>query len=175
MSKAARREKKEKVVEVLNKAISMELEAIHQYMYQHYQLDDLDYGELAGNLKLIAIDEMRHAESLAERVKELGGDPTTELAGKVVKGQGVEEIFAYNAEQEDEAMDVYNGFLKVCQDNGDSTSANLFEKIIEHEQDHFNYFDNILEHIKTLGAAYLSRIAGTSADTGPGKGFSYQE
>ncbi len=175
MDKKALEERRKKVIEVLNKAKSMELQAIHQYMHQHYILDDMDYGELAGNLKLIAIDEMRHAEALAERIMELGGEPTTELAGPIVKGQKVEEIYSFDAEQEDEAMVVYNGFLKVCMENGDVTSANLFEKIIEHEQEHFNHFDNILEHIKTLGEAYLSRIAGTSASTGPGKGFSYKE
>lgn len=174
MSKQAREEKKKNVIAVLNKAKSMELQAIHQYMHQHYTLDDLDYGELAANMKLIAIDEMRHAEAFAERIKELGGEPTTELAGPVEKGQDVEEIYSFDADQEDEAIDVYNGFLKVCQDNGDSTSVKLFEQIIDHEQEHFNYFDNILDHMKTLGDAYLSQIAGTPSDTGPSKGFAYK-
>ena len=87
MAKLSREERKKKVIEVLNKARAMELQAIHQYMNQHYNLDDMDYGELAAKVKLIAIDEMRHAEMFAERIKELGGEPTTELAGKVAKGQ----------------------------------------------------------------------------------------
>ena len=70
---AAKKERVAKVIEVLNKARSMELYAVHQYMNQHYNLDDMDYGELAANMKLIAIDEMRHAENFAERIKELGG------------------------------------------------------------------------------------------------------
>ena len=81
-----RETRKANVVEALNKARSMELHAIHQYMNQHYNLDDMDYGELAANMKLIAIDEMRHCEMFAERIKELGGEPTSEVAGKVVKG-----------------------------------------------------------------------------------------
>ncbi len=170
-----REEKKQKVINVLNKAKSMELQAIHQYMHQHYILDDKDYGELAANVKLIAIDEMRHAESLAERIMELGGEPTSELDGPVEKGQSVEDIFPFDAQQEEEAIDAYSQFLKVCMDNGDSISAKLFEMIIEHEQEHYNYFDSIDEHIKTLGSAYLSRIAGTSADTGPAKGFSFAD
>ncbi len=169
----SREEKKKKVIEVLNKAKGMELQAIHQYMHQHYHLDDKDFGELAANVKLIAIDEMRHAEALAERITELGGEPTTELAGPVKKGQSIEEIFPFNAEQEEEAMDVYTGFAEVCRSNGDSISMKLFEMIIEHEQEHYNYFDSVDDHIKTLGSSYLSRIAGTSADTGPAKGFSF--
>ncbi len=79
-----RENRKAKVIEVLNKARALELHAIHQYMNQHYSLDDMDYGELAANMKLIAIDEMRHAENFAERIKELGGEPTTNKEGKVV-------------------------------------------------------------------------------------------
>ena len=89
-----RETRKANVVEALNKARSMELHAIHQYMNQHYNLDDMDYGELAANMKLIAIDEMRHCEMFAERIKELGGEPTSEVAGKVVKGQEVKAIYS---------------------------------------------------------------------------------
>lgn len=166
-----REERKKKVIEVLNKAKAMELQAIHQYMHQHYHLDDKDYGELAMNMKLIAIDEMRHAESLAERIKELGGEPTTELAGPVEKGQTVEAIYPFDAEEEDKAIEAYTGFMNVCRDNGDSVSAKLFETIIEHEQEHLNYFDSIHDHIETLGSTYLSRVASTPASTGPAKGF----
>jgi len=159
-------ERREKVIEVLNKARSMELQAIHQYMNQHYNLDDMDYGELAAKMKLIAIDEMRHAEAFAERVKELGGEPTTELAGGIQKGQDINTIFDFDAAEEDHALDAYNQFLLVCRDNGDSISVKLFEQIIDDEQEHFNYFDAINDHIEKLGEAYLSRIAGTSSSTG---------
>jgi hypothetical protein len=50
MAQNSREQKKKKVIEVLNKARSMELHAIHQYMNQHYNLDDMDYGELAAKL-----------------------------------------------------------------------------------------------------------------------------
>ncbi len=61
MAGESREEKRKKVIEVLNKARSMELQAIHQYMNQHYGLDDMDYGEMAAKVKLIALDEMGHA------------------------------------------------------------------------------------------------------------------
>ena len=172
MANASREQRKKKVIEVLNKARSMELQAIHQYMNQHYNLDDMDYGELAAKVKLIAIDEMRHAEMFAERIKELGGEPTTDLADKVVKGQKIEAIFPFDAGLEDDTMDIYNQFLLVCRENGDSTSMKLFEAIVDEEQIHFNYFDNVSDHLKKLGASYLAQIAGTPADTGPpSKGF----
>ena len=166
MKKGSRAERRERVVSVLNEARAMELHAIHQYMNQHYNLDNMDYGELAAKVKLIAIDEMRHAEMFAERIKELEGEPTTEPKAKTQKGQGVESIFPFDAKLEDNTMDVYNQFVSVCKDNGDSTSAQILESIIDEEQLHFNYFDNIATHIDKLGAAYLATVAGTPSATG---------
>ena len=168
MAKKTKEERREKVIEALNKARAMELTAISQYMNQHYNLDDMDYGELAAKIKLIAIDEMRHAEAFAERIKELGGEPTSEPDNKVQKGQPVEAVFSFDAELEDDTIDVYNQFLLVCRDNGDSVSMKIFEQIIDEEQMHYNYFDNIKDHIENLGNVYLAKIAGTSSATGIG-------
>jgi bacterioferritin len=168
MGKVSKEKRTQKVIEVLNKARAMELQAIHQYMNQHYNLDDLDYGELAAKLKLIAIDEMRHAEMFAERVKELGGEPVTGHDGTVKKGQAVEGIFPFDANLEDHTIDVYNQFLLVCRENGDSISMKIFEEIIDEEQLHYNYFDNVDNHINKLGDTYLAKIAGTPSSTGLG-------
>jgi bacterioferritin len=169
MTAANREERKKRIIEILNQARSMELHAISQYMNQHYNLDDMDYGEMAAKIKLIAIDEMRHAEMFAERIKEIGGEPTSELADKVAKGQKIEGVFPFDSKLEDETIDAYNRFLQVCRENGDSTSAKIFEIIIDEEQIHLNYFDNINDHIKKLGESFLGRMAGTSSATGLAK------
>ena len=165
-AKNDRETRKKNVIAVLNKARSMELFAITQYMHQHYALDDADLGELAANMKRIGIDEMTHAEKFAERIKELGGDPTTEREGKLVKGQDVRKIYPFDADTEEDTIDAYNQFATVCRENGDTVSTKLFETIIEEEQIHHTYFDNVANHIKTLGDTYLSKIAGSSASTG---------
>jgi bacterioferritin len=132
----------------------------------------MDYGELAGKVKLIAIDEMRHAEAFAERVKELGGEPTAEPAAKAQKGQKVQVIFSFDAGLEDNTIDLYNQFAAVCRENGDSISMKIFETIIDEEQIHYNYFDNISGHIQELGETYLAQVAGTPSATGlTPKGF----
>jgi bacterioferritin len=166
MAKAAKEQRKEKVIEVLNKARSMELRAIIQYMNQHYNLDNMDYGDMAAKVKLIAIDEMRHAEMFAERVKVLGGEPTTDPVIKAEKGQDIQVIFSFDAKLEDDTIDAYNQFLLVCRENGDSTSVKVFEGVIDEEQIHFDYFDNVNTHIEKLGASYLAQIAGTPSATG---------
>lgn len=166
MSKADREERKKKVVDVLNKARAMELQAIHQYMNQHFNMDNMDYGELAVKLKLISIDEMRHSELFGERIKELGGEPTADPTGPIEKRQKVEVIYTFDAEREDDTVEAYNEFLRVCQENGDSISAKLFETIIDEEQIHANYFSNVAEHIANLGNTYLANIAGTPSASG---------
>ncbi len=172
MSPISKEDRRAKVIAALNQARSMELYAISQYMNQHYALDDMDYGTLAANMKLIAIDEMRHAEMFAERIKELGGEPSTDLAGKVKKGWDVRKIYPFDAAVEDDTIDKYNQFLLECRECGDNISATLLETIIVEEQAHNTYFDNVAGHIKNLGDTYLSKIAGTSASTGPStKGF----
>lgn len=173
MAPNTKEQRKAKVVEVLNEARSMELHAIHQYMNQHYNLDNRDYGDFAAKIKLIAIDEMRHAESFADRIEELGGQqPTTDPIASSIKGQSVEEAFPFDASLEDNTMTKYNQFLLVCRENGDSSSAKLFELIIDEEQIHYNYFDNVANHIKDLDGTYLATIAGTPSATGlTGQGF----
>jgi bacterioferritin len=166
MAKSDKEQRRAKVIEVLNKARAMELQAIAQYMNQHYNLDDMDYGEMAVKVKLIAIDEMSHAEAFAERIKELGGEPTTEAAAKSEKGQPIKTIFEFDTQLEDDTVDIYNQFLQVCRDNGDSISVKMLEEIIDEEQIHFNYFDSVRQHIEELGDTYLARVAGTPSSTG---------
>jgi bacterioferritin len=166
MAEDSKQKRKEKVLVVLNKARAMELQAIHQYMNQHYNLGDMDYGDMAAKVKLIAIDEMSHAEMFADRVKELGGEPTAESAGKVERGQKVEIIFPFDANLEDDAITSYNQFLLTCRESGDSVSVKLFETIIDEEQIHLNYFDNVRDHIEKLKGTYLAQIAGTPSSAG---------
>lgn len=166
MDQVTKEQRREKVIAVLNQARAMELQAISQYMNQHYNLDDMDYGDMAAKVKLIAIDEMRHAEMFAERIKELGGEPTTDLADKVIRGQQIQAIFAFDTKLEDDTVDIYNQFLLTCRENGDSTSVKIFEVVIDEEQIHLNYFANVNNHIEKLGESFLAQIAGTPSATG---------
>jgi bacterioferritin len=156
MAQNTKEQRKGKVIEVLNKARGMELYAIAQYMNQHYNLDNMDYGDMAAKMKLIAIDEMRHAEMFADRIKELGGEPTAEAKEKAEKGQKVQAVFSFDAKLEDNTIYAYNQFLLVCRENGDSTSVKIFEAIIDEEQVHFNYFDNVVI-ISRTSSTYLHK------------------
>jgi bacterioferritin len=161
-----RAQKRKNVIDVLNKARALELRAIMQYMNHHYNLDNMDYGEMAANMKLIAVDEMKHAELFAERIEELEGEPTTQPASKPESNQDVKKIFTVNAILEDGAIEIYNKSMEICRASGDNATAKLFEQIIDDEQLHFNYFDNVRRHIESLGETYLAQIAGTPSSAG---------
>lgn len=160
-----------KVIEVLNKARAMELQAIHQYMVQHYIMDDLDYGQLCAYLKLIAIDEMRHAEKFAERIEALGGKPTCDKAGPITQPQTVQEIYPFDENMEYNTVVAYDEFAQVCLECKDNISAGLFHQINEQEDIHLAYYTETKEHIETLGNAFLAKYAATSKHTGPIKSF----
>lgn len=162
---------KEAVIQVLNKARAEELGAIHQYMSQHYELADNDYGQFAQQLKLIGIDEMRHAEMLAERILVLGGTPTSKPEPETKKKQKVLEIMKYDEGLEEGAVNSYNAFLQVCRENKDYISAKIFEQLIVEEQIHLEHFQDIIQHIEDLGDAYLATQVGGAAEGTPARGF----
>lgn len=161
----------QKVIEVLNKARAMEIQAIHQYMIQHYIMDDLDYGQLCAYLKLISIDEMRHAEKFAERIETLGGKPTCDKAGPIVQPQTVQEIYPFDENMEHNTIVSYDQFAKTCLECDDTITAGIFHQIIDQENIHLAYYTETKEHIKILGDAFLAKYAATSKHTGPIKSF----
>ncbi len=160
---------KEKVIELLNEARASELTAILQYMSQHYELEDQDFGKPALMLKTTGIDEMRHAEAFADRILFLGGTPTSVPDGQTAKGQEIEEILAYDMGLETGAIEMYNHHAQACGELGDQISKALFERILAEEEAHFDQFDNVHGHIEKLGAAYLATLVGGEAEPGAGE------
>ncbi len=146
----------EKSVELLNAALADELAAVHQYMYFHFHLDDLGYGPLANMLKMTAIDEMRHAESIAERILFLGGEVEMEVATPVEKITDAQAMLDRAKRLEQEAIDMYNRFALECAQNLDSGSKKLFEELVAAEELHWDAFDRQAAFVKRFGERYLA-------------------
>jgi bacterioferritin len=149
-----------KVVDLLNAARARELTAITQYMAHHYELEDADFGKLASRLKEIAIQEMKHAEELAERILFLKGEPTTKPDASVKKGQEISEMLATDVALEAQAIKMYNDAAVVCAEERDQISKQLFEKLLGEEEEHLNIFENLKNHVDRLGGAYLATLTG---------------
>jgi bacterioferritin len=149
-----------KVIDLLNAARSKELGAITQYMAQHYELEDQDYGKLAKKLKEIGIQEMKHAEALAERILFLKGEPTTKPDGIAKKGQSIADMLKTDMALESAAIKMYNEAAVICAAEKDQISKQLFEKLLGEEEGHFNDFENVKGHLEKMGDAYLATLAG---------------
>jgi len=149
-----------KVIDLLNAARSRELTAISQYMVQHYELEDRDFGKLASKFKEIGIQEMKHAEKLAERILFLKGEPTSKPDAVAKKGQEIPEMLKTNIALESQAIKMYNDASVICAAEKDQKSKELFEELLGDEEGHLNYFENVKDHIDKLGTAYLAMQAG---------------
>lgn len=146
----------QKSIDLLNKAVSDELQAIHQYMYWHFHLDDQGFAPLAALLKRTAITEMTHVERLAERILFLRGDVKMVVAGAVQPVTEPEEILAAAAVMENNSVRDYNKAALACSANADAVSKQIFESLVADEEGHFDAFDKQLDNIKRFGPSYLA-------------------
>ena len=145
----------EKSIELLNKAVADELHAVHQYMYFHFHCDDQSYDLLAGLFKKTAIEEMLHAEQLAERILFLKGDVEMIPAAGVSKIHDVRAMLEMAANMEAEAVQQYNVWANECAANADSGSKKVFEALVDDEEGHFDQYDTEMENIDKFGERYL--------------------
>lgn len=147
---------KAKSINLLNKAVADELQAVHQYMYFHFHLADQGFGPISMLFRRIAIMEMGHVELLAERVLFLKGDVEMVPAGPVEKITEAEAILAKAMAMEDESAKSYNAAAIQCAANADSASKQMFEQLVQDEESHFDQFEKQRDNIKRFGPSYLA-------------------
>jgi len=146
----------EKSIELLNTAIADEIAAIHQYMYFHFRLDDLGYAPLANLLKMTAIEEMQHAEMIAERILFLGGEVEMAVGRETEKIHDAQAMLEKAKSLEQESIAMYNKFAIKCAENADSASKKLFEDLVTAEEGHWDQFDRQSDFVKRFGESYLA-------------------
>jgi bacterioferritin len=146
----------QKSVQQLNQAVAEELQAVHQYMYFHFHLDDLGLKPLAALFKRTAIQEMGHAERLAERILFLKGDVEMVPAGPVEKILEPEAMLAKGMAMEEESAEFYNKAALTCSARADSASKHVFEELVQDEEGHFAQFEKQRDNIKRFGPSYLA-------------------
>jgi len=147
---------KTKSIELLNHAVADELQAVHQYMYFHFHLDDQGLGPLSVMFKRIAIEEMGHVEHLAERILFLKGDVVMQAAGPIETITDPEAMLAKAAGMEEQSAKDYNAAALECSANADSVSKQIFEQLVQDEERHFDAFEKQSDNIKRFGLSYLA-------------------
>jgi bacterioferritin len=148
----------EKVIAELNKALSAELTAIAQYMVHAEMQSNWGYTGLGNFIKKQAIDEMKHAEGLIERILFLDGTPEIGVALKPAIGKNVKEQLAHDLAAETKAVADYNASVKICGDAGDDGTRELFERMVKDEEQHADWLESQLGIIAEAGYEnYLSQ------------------
>ena len=148
--------KKQKSIDLLNRAIGDELSAINQYMYFHFHCDDQGYDLLGALFKKTAIEEMRHVEKIADRILFLKGEIAMEPSQKVHYTSDIREMLTFSVGEEEGAITMYNDFANQSANNLDSVTKRLFEDIVIDEERHFDQFDTEIDNLEKFGDRYLA-------------------
>jgi len=141
----------EKVIAVLNEALSEELTAISQYFVHAEMQNRAGYRRLYELMKKFSIHEMKHAEWLIERILFLEGVPNMTDYGPLKIGQNVREQLENDLALELGAVAMYNRAIQAAQEAGDHGSRELLEKILEDEEEHTDWLETQLGLIREVG------------------------
>ncbi|CAN5638134.1 bacterioferritin [soil metagenome] len=140
-----------KVIEFLNEALYNELTAINQYFLHAKMLKNWGLLELARHEYEESIDEMKHADALAERILFLDGLPNFQALGKLRIGENPREILECDLALEMEAVPQLKTAIAHCEEAGDFVSRKLFADILESEEEHVDWLETQLSLIARLG------------------------
>ncbi len=139
-----------KVLEQLNQALRDELTAINQYFLHAEMSENWGYKKYSKYIKKQSIDEMKHAEILMERILFLDGTPTMEPMSLTI-GKSVKEMIESDLDLEHGAVASYNESIRICVENGDNGSRDLFVKLLRDEEGHVDWLEAQVHQIKEMG------------------------
>jgi bacterioferritin len=156
-----------KVIAALNEALKEELTAISQYFLHAEMCENWHYHKLGDFIKKQSIDEMKHAESLIERILFLDATPNmTELMHLSV-GQNVRDQLESDLKLELNAVGMYNRFIGIAREEGDDASRELFALLLKDEEEHVDWLEAQLHQVKEIGyERYLSQQIGEAGGGG---------
>lgn len=144
------------VLRLLNEQLTSELTAINQYFLHSKMQDNWGFTELAEHTRAESFDEMRHAESITDRILLLDGLPNYQRLFSLRIGQTLREQFEADLAIEYDVMDRLKPAIILCREKQDSTTASLFETIVADEEKHIDYLETQLELMDKLGVELYS-------------------
>lgn len=153
-----------KVIEFLNKVLLNELTAINQYWLHYRMLKNWGIEKLAEYERHESIDEMKHADRLADRILFLEGLPNFQAIGKLKIGEGVEEILKCDLALELEAIPMLRDAIEHCENKRDFISRELFEDILEGEEEHVDWLETQFELIERMGLQNYVQMQSEAAE-----------
>jgi bacterioferritin len=143
-----------KIIDLLNEILTGELTAINQYFLHAKMCQNWGYERLHEHIRKESIDEMKHADSLMERILYLEGLPNVQRLGKVNPGQTVVEMLKNDLAVELDALPRLNLAIQAARDAKDNGSEALLKDILTSEEAHVDWLEAQLELVKQVGEAH---------------------
>ena len=153
-----------KVLEYLNQILKNELTAINQYWLHYRLLDNWGVKKLAELERHESIDEMKHADRLAERILFLEGLPNFQMLGRLRVGETVEEILRADLAVEVEAIAVLKDAIQHCETVRDYVSRDLLSDILESEEEHVDTLEKQFDMIARMGLENYIQLNSAAAE-----------
>lgn len=154
-----------KVIEYLNGVLTNELTAINQYFLHSRMLRNWGYELLAKKEYKESIEEMQHADDLIERILFLEGLPNLQDLHKVMIGENVPELLECDFALEKKAIPYLREAVAHCETVRDYVSRELLVKILENEEEHYDWLETQIEILGSIGLQnYLQSQVGFSDD-----------
>ena len=153
-----------KVIEFLNRALTNELTAINQYWLHYRVLHHWGVAKLAEYERHESIDEMKHADVLAERILFLDGLPNFQALHKLKVGETVEEILRADLALEMEAVPLLKDAIAHAESVRDYVSREIFERILESEEEHVDFLETQFDMIERMGLPNYVQLQSKAAE-----------
>lgn len=157
----------DRIIEVLNAGLTIELTAINQYFVQAKMCKDWGFYKLAAHHYQESIEEMKHAELLIDRILFLEGVPEIARYDVIRVGSDVKEQLDNDLLLEVNAVNTYNGGVLLSSEVGDTGSREIIERIVVESEESVDWLETQLHQIKTIGMElYLAGQVGEEPTAG---------
>ncbi|WP_214408749.1 bacterioferritin [Sphaerisporangium fuscum] len=155
------------IIALLNEQLTSELTAINQYFLHAKMQENWGYTKLAAYTRAESIDEMRHAEVLTDRILFLDGLPNYQKLGTLHIGQTIREQLEADLQLEIGVVQRLRPGIRLMRERGDTTSARIFEDILQDEEHHIDYLETELHLLDKLGEPlYVQRFLELPGESG---------
>jgi bacterioferritin len=148
----------DRIIEELNARLAEELTAINQYFVHAEMCEDWNYSRLHDAIEKRAIEEMKHAEKLIERILFLEGRPIVSNLNEIRIGSEVPKMYTNDHWSEEGAIKGYNESIRIAAELGDNNTKVLLESILKDEEEHIDWIEAQMEQIEQMGIGnYLAQ------------------